>query len=123
MINVKISSRNNSVKGIPRENASLGRDGHDGQVTLDRHQATVRTKNSLGIGTWNVRTMFQKEKLENVKKEMERLQFNVLGLSEVRWKGAESFTTDNFTIFYSGGDQHERGVGILLDKETSKSVK
>ncbi|CAF1181210.1 unnamed protein product, partial [Rotaria magnacalcarata] len=37
--------------------------------------------------------------------------------------GAGSFTTDNFTLFYSGGNQHERGVGILLDKETSKSVK
>lgn len=48
--------------------------------------------------------MFQKGKLENVKKEMERLKLNVLGLSEVRWTGAGSFTTDNFTIFYSGGD-------------------
>jgi hypothetical protein len=67
--------------------------------------------------------MFQKGKLENIKKEMQRLQVNVLGLSEVRWMGAGSFTTDNFTLFYSGGDQHERGVGILLDKETSKSMK
>ncbi|CAF1302854.1 unnamed protein product [Adineta ricciae] len=54
---------------------------------------------------------------------MQRLQINVLGLSEVRWTGAGSFTSDNFTLFYSGGDQHERGVGILLDKETSKCVK
>jgi hypothetical protein len=67
--------------------------------------------------------MFQKGKLENIKKEMQRLQVNVLGLSEVRWMGAGSFTTDNFTLFYSGGDQHERGVGILLNKETFKSVK
>ena len=71
MINVKISSRNNSVNGALIENTSLGRDGHVRQVTLDRQQATVRTKNSLKIGTWNVRTMFQKGKLENVKKEME----------------------------------------------------
>ena len=67
--------------------------------------------------------MFQKGKLDNVKHEMERLKLNVLGLSEVRWIGARSFTTDNFTIIYSGGDQHEKGVGILLDKETSKSIK
>ena len=123
MINVKISSQNNSVKGVFRENTSLGRDGLKGQVTLDRQQTTVRTKNLFKIGTWNVRTMFQKGKLGNVKKEMERLKLNVLGLCEVRWKGAGSFTTDNYTIFYSGGDQHERGVGILIDKETSKSVK
>ena len=66
------------------ENTSLGRDGHIGQVILDRHQATAHTKNKLKIGTWNVRTMFQKGKLENVKKEMARLKLNVLGLSEVR---------------------------------------
>ena len=67
--------------------------------------------------------MFQKGKLNNVKHEMERLKLNVLGISEVRWIGAGSFTTDNFIIIYSGGDQHEKEVGILLDKETSKSMK
>jgi hypothetical protein len=67
--------------------------------------------------------MFQKGKLENVKKEMQRLLVNVLGISEVRWTGPGSFPTYNFNLFYFGGDQHERGVGILLDKETSKSVK
>jgi len=123
MINVKISNPDNGVKGVLRENTSLGRDGHARQVILDRQQATVRNKNLFKIGTWNVRTMFQKGKLENIKKEMQRLQLNVLGLCEVRWTGAGSFRTDNFTLFYSGGDQHERGVGILLDKETSKSVK
>ena len=123
MTNVKISSRQSSVNGVLKKNASLGRDGHEGQVTINRHQATVRTKNSLKIGTWNVRTMFQKGKLDNVKHEMEKLKLNVLGLSEVRWIGAGSFTTDNFITIYSGGDQHEKGVGILLDKETSKSIK
>ena len=123
MINVKISSRDNDVNGVLRENTSLGRDGHEGQVTLDRHQATVRTRNSLKIGIWNVRTMFQKGKLENVKKEVERLKLNVLGLSEIRWKGAGSFITDSFTIIYSGRDQHEKGVGMLLDKEISKYIK
>ena len=123
MINVKIPSRSNSVNGVLRENMSLGRDGHEGQVTLDRLQATVRFKNSLKIGTSNVRTMFQKGKLKNVKKEMERLKVNVLGLSEIRWTGAGYFKTGNFIIFYSRGDQRERGISILLDKETSRCVK
>jgi hypothetical protein len=51
MINVKISSPYNSVNGVLRENTSLGSDGHVRQVTLDRQQATVRTKNALKIGT------------------------------------------------------------------------
>ena len=122
MINVNISNQDNSVKGVLKENNSLGRDGHVRQVPLDRQQATVPIKNSLKIGTWNVRTMFQKGKLDNIKNEMERMKINALGLSEVRWLGAGSFTTDNFLLLYSGGDKHERGVGMLLDKETSKSL-
>ena len=123
MINIKIFSRDNSVDEVLRGNTSLGRDDHEGQIILGGHQTTVRTRNSFKIGTWNVRTLFQKGKLETVKKEMKRLKFNVLGLSEVRWKGAGSFITDNFTIIYSRGDQHERGVDMLLDKGTTKSVK
>ncbi|CAF1383966.1 unnamed protein product, partial [Adineta ricciae] len=123
MINVKNSSLDNSVNGVLSKNTSLGRDGHVRQVTLYRQQATAQVKNSFRIGTWNVRTMFQKGKLENAKKEMKRLQLNVLGLSEVRWTGAASFATGDYTLVYSGGDQHERGVGMLLDEQTSKSIK
>ena len=38
----------------------------------------------LRIGTWNVRTMNVKGKVENVKEEMRRNETNVLGISEVR---------------------------------------
>ena len=38
------------------------------------------------IGTWNVCTMMKKEKIVNVKREMERNGLNVLGLGEVPWK-------------------------------------
>ena len=67
--------------------------------------------------------MFQKGKLENVKKEMQGPHVDVLGLFEVRWIGAGSFITDNYTLSHSGVDQHWREVGILLDNEISKSVK
>ena len=54
---------------------------------------------------------------------MERLKINILGLSEVRWKGAGETTTGKSKFYYSGGEEHERGVGIILDEEASKSVK
>ena len=50
------------------------------QVTFDRQQATARKlKEPLEIATWNVRTLLQKGKLDNIKQEMERLKINVLG--------------------------------------------
>jgi hypothetical protein len=36
MINAKISSQDNSVNGVLKENTSFGIDGHVRQVTLDR---------------------------------------------------------------------------------------
>src|ERR1051325_10181823 len=54
----------------------------------------------LKIGTWNVRTMNVKGKLENIKEEMRRNGLNVLGLSEVRWKESGDFESDDYRVVY-----------------------
>jgi hypothetical protein len=74
------------------------------------------------IGTWNVRTMLRKGKLENLKREMIKLEINILGISEVRWKEGGDFVSDGFRVIYAGGMESQRGVGIVLDKETAKGV-
>ncbi|GFO08817.1 craniofacial development protein 2-like [Plakobranchus ocellatus] len=73
------------------------------------------------MATWNVRTLHRKGKLENVK-EMERMKLNILGFTEVRWIGAGSMKLGSKTLIYSGGHAHERGVGILFDVTTAKSL-
>ena len=92
----------NSVNGVHDSalNSSLGRDRHGQQVAPDRHPATsCKTRfKPFRIATWNVRTMYQKGKLENIKQEMDRMKINVLGLSEVRWKGQGSTKAGNETI-------------------------
>ena len=45
----------------------------------------------VNVGTWNVRTLRTKGKLENVKQEMRRMKINVLGLSEIRWDDEVDF--------------------------------
>ncbi|XP_037787797.1 craniofacial development protein 2-like [Penaeus monodon] len=116
----------NSVKGIPVNDSesSLGTAVHGQQVEADRYQATVCsiTKQSLKIGTWNVRTLFQSEKLDNVKLEMTQLKVNILGICETRWTGSGEFNSDNFRVLYSGGVKHEQGVAMILDKENAKSL-
>jgi hypothetical protein len=67
----------------------------------------------LRIGTWNVRTMNIKGKVENVKEEMRRNGINVLGISEVRWKESGDFISDGFRVVYSGGNDRMRGVAIV----------
>ena len=88
----------------------------------DRHQATVRNKDIIMIGTSNVRTLLQCGKLENLKQEMKRFKINILGVCETRLKGNGYFQSDNFRMIYAGGEKHEIGVGILLDEERNKSL-
>ncbi|GFO12823.1 craniofacial development protein 2-like protein [Plakobranchus ocellatus] len=54
---------------------------------------------------------------------MERMKLNILGLAEVRWKGAGSMKLGSKTLIYSKGHTHERGVGILFDVTTAKSLR
>ena len=61
-------------------------------------------------------------KFDNVKQEMTRVRINILGMCEVRWTGAGLITSDEYTVIYSGGNKHERGVGILLDEQRSKCL-
>ena len=76
------------MKGGPDINrtASPGRVCHPKQVTLVLHQATSRInyQEPLSIATWNVRTLFQKGKLENAKQEMTQISMNKLSMAEDR---------------------------------------
>ena len=65
--------------------------------------------------------MYQAGKLENVIQEMGRLDVNIFGLYETRWTNSGSMQIDDYKIIYSGGDKHEKGVGVILDKEGPKA--
>ena len=81
----------------------------------------LRTR-SHRIATWNVRTLHQPGKTDNVIVEMNRLKISALGLCEVRWTGTGQFQKDEKTISYSGGEQHQHGVALRLGKTFAKSI-
>jgi hypothetical protein len=60
--------------------------------------------------------------LENLKTEMQKNQVSVLGVSEVWWKGQGEITSGDYTVYYSGGEQAERGVAIVVHKSVARSV-
>lgn len=43
------------------------------------------------IGTWNIRTMRQLGKLENIMIDIERMKLKILGLCETRWPNSGDF--------------------------------
>ena len=56
-------------------------------------------KQQYCIGTWKVRSMNQ-GKLEVVKQE--RVNVDILGISELKWTGMGEFNSDGHYIYYSG---------------------
>ena len=65
----------------PKGGISFGRDHHVLQVIPDCYPATVCRINNLNkrIETWNVKTMYQNGKMDNIMMEMKRMKINILG--------------------------------------------
>ena len=63
-------------------------------------------KEQYCIGTWNVRSMNQ-GKLEVVKREMARVNIDILGISELKWTGMGEFNSDDHYIYTVGKNSLE----------------
>ena len=73
-------------------------------------------KKQYCIGTWNVRSMNQ-GKLEVVKQEMLTVNFNILGISKLKWTGMGEFNSDDHYIYSCGEESQRRnGVAITVNK-------
>ena len=64
----------------------------------------------IRIGCWNVRSLNITGKLENLKKEMERLKMDIVGISEVKWKEDNDFWSGGYRVINTG---KENGVTEL----------
>ncbi|XP_047106356.1 craniofacial development protein 2-like [Schistocerca piceifrons] len=74
------------------------------------------------IGTWNVRSMYQ-GKLDIVKREMEKINIDILGISEMRWTGMGEFALDGHMVYYSGHDNNRsNGVAFIVSDKVRKAV-
>ena len=73
-------------------------------------------KEKYCIGTWNVRSMNQ-GKLKVVKREMARVNVNILGIRKLKWTGMGEFNSDDHYIYYCGQESLRRsGIAIVVNK-------
>ncbi|PNF38086.1 hypothetical protein B7P43_G16077 [Cryptotermes secundus] len=91
-------------------------------VTTRKKCEDQKKHHGYKIGTWNVTTLNQAGKLENLKTEMEKNEVSVLGVSEVRWKGQGEIRSGDYTVYYPGGERAERGVAIVVHKSVVRIV-
>ena len=62
-------------------------------------------------------------KLEVVKQEMERMNVDILGISELKWTGMGEFNSDDHYIYYCRHRSLRRnGVAIMVNKRVQNAV-
>ena len=62
-------------------------------------------------------------KLEGVKQEMARDNIDILGISELKWTGMNTFNSDDHYIYYCGQEPLRRnGVAIIANKRVRNAV-
>ena len=64
----------------------------------------------LNIGTWNVRTLYQPEKLDNLTQELNHMKIDIMGIAETKSTETGIVVKDDYTMIYSGGEDHKNGV-------------
>ncbi|CAG4984092.1 unnamed protein product [Colias eurytheme] len=90
-------------------------------------QRVLRISGSaIKIATWNVRSLYEDGKLENLVQEMNRMELDILGISDLRWYGSGTLKSGDATIYFSGSDDsrhHRCGVAVLLRTKMQSCVR
>ena len=56
-------------------------------------------------------------RLEVLNQEMERVNIDILGISELKWTGMGGFNSDDHCIYYCGQESLRRnGVALIVNK-------
>ena len=115
-----------AVKDIPYDGVVLKPQGRitpeNAPIQMRRKLLKKKKKNVLRIGTWNVRTLKKAGKLHLVIHELEDVNVDITGLSEIRWTGEGHFRSGDSTVIFSGGINGQGGVAVLLNKRLSGSL-
>ena len=87
----------------------------------------LTTRRSTRLGTWNVRTMYEAGKAQQIAAEMKEYHLDILGLCETRWTGTDKCPlASGETILYSGhleeNAPHTEGVGFMLSPRAQRAL-
>ena len=76
------------------------------------------------MGTWNVLTLSDDDRLPVLSAELSRLGVEVAALSEVRRPGSGSISEGGYTFYWSGspGGERCRGVAVAVSNRLAASI-
>ena len=109
---------------LPRTAPSVTHQGRSLKCTTGVPNRKIHGRSNTIIGTWNIRTLKNTGKLEELEHKLTRYNLNILGLCESRLlKAGEKSTQEGHRLYWSGlEDTHEQGVGFIVQKNTVNCV-
>ena len=109
---------------LQRTAPSVAHQGRGVKCTTGVPNKKIRARSNTIIGTWNVRTLKDTGKVEELEHELTRYNWNILGLCEARLlKAGEKSTQEGHRLYWSGQEgTHEQGVGFIVHKNTVNCV-
>ena len=81
---------------------------------------SLRARNNITTGTWNVRTLRAAGKVEELTHKMKKYRWNICGC----WENfGETSTSEGRKLYFSGReDRHEHGVGFPIHKDNLNAI-
>jgi exonuclease III len=88
------------------------------------NRVTKNKKENTYLGTWNVLTMLQPGKMQEVAEQILQTELQIIALQEIRWKGQGQIKKDKYNLYYSckEGQTGQLGTGFLAKIETVKNI-
>ena len=90
-------------------------------MNVEVQSNVVKNNISYCMETWNVRSMNQ-GKLEVVKKQMARVNINILGISKLKWTRMGEFNSDDHYIYYCVQESFRRNGAIIVKKRIQNAI-
>ena len=75
------------------------------------------------IATWNVQTLARTGYQTALVRELERLNIDIIGITEARLTESRCNTIEGYTIYHSEGSQSHHGIALVIKRQLSTSVK
>jgi len=118
------------IKDIPQEGRTCGSESLTASAVRSTDsggsKGSLKDKNKrsiLRIGEWNVRSLNKVGRLEDLKREMSKLDLDLVGISEVKWREGKDFWSGQYRVICSGSESGYTGVGVIMKNDIGHMVK
>ncbi|KAI8427168.1 hypothetical protein MSG28_014781 [Choristoneura fumiferana] len=122
--NTKTTTKNNKTTNytIPNPAGPRGENDHNPPSNNKEEMKELKNGHQLKICTYNVRSLSTRERLLELNNAIENIDWDIIGLAEVRKMGHNIEEHENFILCYIGETAGLHGVGFMIKKAFKNNI-